>query len=127
MNTIFLTNHESLIIDSINLIDYNYTPKKEKETGTAELLDKLNFIYNLFITENNIKVGTNKTLNEAEQIKLFTNWLRGLPNCFALPIYYNDFLDWLNITNQKPKNEIHFISNFYKNCSTAFFTLLNNL
>lgn len=105
------TNFEKLVLNSIELCDYENTPETKK--------GKIDFVYSLFETE--YKIGRYSELKE------FENWLSGLPSCFSLPIYYFECLNWADEVGQPIGNEADFCLNFYKNCTSAFFTLKNNL
>lgn len=115
METSVYTHFEKTIIDNIDFDTYGYT-------NDCYLYDKIKTCYNIFKSE--YVHGNNEKLGE---VKLFAEWLKGLPSVLSVPFYYNEIIENAENAGIKIKDEEKFCQDYWKNLAEAFFTLKDNL
>lgn len=116
-----MNEFEKLVLENIDLSEYDYVPTPVKHIDNYL---KVQYVYGIFLEEQ-VPQLVNKT--RSTQVKSFEKWLRGLPTCFTLPIYYTEFTQWAKEVGLSLETEMDYLATFYTKCAEAFFTLKDNL
>jgi hypothetical protein len=136
MKTSLYTFFEQTIIDNIDLSPYDLS-------NDAYLYDKIKTTYNIFKKE--YVHESNKRLGE---VRLFKEWLQGLPSILSVPFYNHEILQnakkagfftvqirindgEIETVPSEGKNlenlEERFLASYWERLANAFFTLKDNL
>lgn len=118
--TNFKTMYENIIIDNIDFDGYGID-------NDGYLYDKIKTVYNIFKSE--YVHDNNKHINE---VKLFKEWLQGLPSVLTVPFYNYDilnigYINGLIKADATDEEEDKFINEYFGKLANAFFTLKENL
>lgn len=113
----YKTFFENTIINNIDFQGYDNIKQNT-------LFDKINSVYGIFISEYGF------LLQRKSEIKVFTEWLQGLPSVLTVPFYNYEILENaknnnFNLNTEKKEND--FLNTYWVNLSIAFFELKNNL
>jgi len=115
METSLYTFYEKTILDNIDFDNYGFN-------NDMYLYDKIKTLYNIFKRE--YVHDNNKHLGE---VKLFSEWLQGLPSSLTVPFYYNDIIENAQSAGIKIEDEETFCFLYWGKLAEAFFTLKENL
>ena len=117
----YATYFENLIIDNINLEEYEQT-----ERPLTTLLDKIDYIYETF--EREYLHAYNSHLSEDT---LFRDWQMGLPTVLSVPYENYKILQAAKDSGQfrldTEEKEDDFLDEYWMNIASAFLTLHHNL
>jgi hypothetical protein len=119
MTTTYLTHYERIILENINLDDYDVV--------LSEAFSNVNAVYNIFKKEYCYPANLQRYKTKQ---RCFAEWLKGLPTVLSVPFYNYDILQdallgGFNLTTEL--DEHNFLDMYWTNLAKAFFTLKENL